>query len=75
MNSRERVRAALSHREPDKVPLDLGGMASTGIMAIAYAELREYLGLKEGRIRVYDFGQQLAEPAPRYSRTIWRRCY
>ncbi|MFH1744248.1 MAG: uroporphyrinogen decarboxylase family protein [bacterium] len=64
MNSRERVRAALSHREPDKVPLDFGGMGSTGIMAGAYGELRKYLGLKEGRIRVYDFGQQLAEPEP-----------
>ena len=25
MNSRERVRTALNHREPDKVPIDFGG--------------------------------------------------
>ena len=64
MNSRERVQATLRHQEPDRVPLDLGGMRSTGIMATAYGELRRYLGLSAGRIRVYDFGQQLAEPEP-----------
>ena len=64
MNSRERVLATLSHRVPDQVPLDFGGMRSTGIMAAAYGELRKYLGLPGGRIRVYDFSQQLAEPEP-----------
>ncbi len=36
-------------------------MASTGIMAIAYARLKEYLGISSGQIRVFDIGQQLAE--------------
>ncbi len=62
LKSRERVLAALRHEEPDRVPIDLGSMGSTGIMAIAYARLREYLGVKGGVVRVYDTGQQLAEP-------------
>ncbi len=62
MSRRERVVAALRHEEPDRVPIDLGAMASTGIHAVAYAELKRYLGLKGGVIRVYDTGQQLAEP-------------
>jgi len=62
MNSRERVMAALMHEEPDRVPVDLGGMFSTGIMGIAYNKLKAYLGVKGGRTRMYDLGQQLAEP-------------
>jgi uroporphyrinogen decarboxylase len=45
MNSRERVLAALSHREPDKVPIDLGATIVTAPTRIAYQNLREYLGM------------------------------
>ncbi|MEM0219892.1 MAG: uroporphyrinogen decarboxylase family protein [Thermoproteota archaeon] len=62
MNPRERVLIALKHEEPDRVPIDLGSMPSTGIMAIAYSRLKKYLGINKGVIRVYDTGQQLAEP-------------
>ncbi len=62
MNSRERVLTTLAHKEPDKVPLDLGAMRSTGIMAIAYNKLKKHAGLTGGYTRVYDIGQQLAEP-------------
>lgn len=31
LTSRERVALALNHREPDKVPLDLAGCASSGL--------------------------------------------
>ncbi len=60
MNSRERVMAALNHREPDRVPIDCSGHRSSGISAIAYAKLRRCLGLPERPIRVYDLVQQLA---------------
>ena len=50
------------HEEPDRVPVDLGGMFSTGIMGMAYNKLKAYLGIKGGRTRMYDLGQQLAEP-------------
>jgi uroporphyrinogen decarboxylase len=64
MTSRERVLKAIRHEEPDRLPIDLGGMASTGIMAIAYARLKEHLGITNGEIRVFDMGQQLAEVEP-----------
>ena len=60
MTSRERVLAALNHREPDRVPIDFSGHRSSGIAAIAYARLRKFLGLPEQPIRVYDPVQQLA---------------
>ena len=46
MNSRDRVLAALNHEETDRVPIDLSGHRSSGISAIAYARLRDYLGLE-----------------------------
>ena len=62
MTRRERVLAAIAHREPDRVPVDLGGMRSTGISAIAYAALKRHLGLGTEPVRVYDVVQQLALP-------------
>ncbi|MBN1348653.1 methyltransferase [candidate division KSB1 bacterium] len=64
MTPRERVIAALNHQEPDKVPIDLGAMGSTGIMAIAYNQLKKHLGMTGGSTRIVDVGQQLAEPEP-----------
>ena len=60
MTSRERVQAALDHREPDRVPVDFGGHRSSGIMAQVYVKLRELLGLPPSKLYVYDFIQQLA---------------
>ena len=60
MNSRERVLAALDHRQPDRVPIDFSGHRSSGIAAIAYPKLRKYLGLPPKPVRVYDVIQQLA---------------
>jgi len=52
MNSRERVLAALSHKEPDRVPVDFGSFpGATSMNVRAYQNLLEYLGLrKEARI-------------------------
>lgn len=47
MTSRERVVLALEHREPDRVPLDLGGSLVTSIAIPAYSALRRRLGLAE----------------------------
>jgi uroporphyrinogen decarboxylase len=62
MNRRERVLCAIGHREPDKVPIDLGAMRSTGITALAYVRLKKYLGIMGGSTDVYDVIQQLAQP-------------
>ena len=61
MNSRERLRLSLSHKEPDRVPVDLGGMASSSIMGIAYNQLKKHLRISGGETRIYDIAQQLAE--------------
>lgn len=62
MQSRERFQAALHHREPDRVPIDLGGIV-TGITTGASAALRAHLGF-EGPDEVVDRVQQLARPHP-----------
>jgi uroporphyrinogen decarboxylase len=59
--SRQRVRAALDHREPDRIPFDLGGSRMTGIHVRAYAGLRDALGLPPVAVRVADLTQQLAD--------------
>jgi len=58
--SYERVRAALEHREPDRVPLDIGGTMVTGINVNAMQNLRQHLGL-EGDAEVYDTVTQMAK--------------
>ena len=62
MTSRERVMAAVSHRQPDYVPLDLGATPSSGISAIAYNRLKKHLGMAGGQTRIYDVVQQVAQP-------------
>jgi len=46
MNHRERVLTAISHKEPDRVPIDLWGSASR-ICDDLYFKLVKYLGYKE----------------------------
>ena len=60
MTSRERVVAALEHRRPDRVPVDLGASESSGIMGIAYNRLKAHLGL-QGRTQIYDLSQMIAK--------------
>jgi len=62
MNSRERVLLALDHREPDRVPFDLGSTQVTGISIRAYERLREHLGLDRREPQICDLIQQLAYP-------------
>lgn len=64
MTSRERVRAALAHREPDRIPFDLGGSRMTGIHVRAHGPLREALGLPDREPRIIDLVQQLADVEP-----------
>ena len=61
MNSRERTLTALSHKQPDRPPIDLGGSLVTGINAVAYHRLKQHLGLDSQPIRVADIILQLAE--------------
>lgn len=54
MGSRERVLTALNHQEPDRVPLTLGGTASS-FTDTAYFKLKEHLGIS-GDVKPYRYG-------------------
>lgn len=62
MTSRQRVMAALNFQPVDRIPKDLGGMASTSISAFAYPKLVKALGLPPRPPRCYDICQMLAMP-------------
>ncbi|HEX9118570.1 MAG TPA: uroporphyrinogen decarboxylase family protein, partial [Anaerolineae bacterium] len=62
MNARERVLAAIDHREPDRLPVDLGATPSSGISCIAYDRLIKRLGLSNRHNRVYDVVQEVTQP-------------
>ena len=64
MTSRERMLAALAHREPDRIPVDLGASESSGIHGMAYNRLKAHLGLTGGRTQIYDLSQMIAKVEP-----------
>jgi len=66
MTRRERILAALNHKEADKIPVDCGSMRSTGIMGLAYNSLKKYLGITSGQTKIFDMVQQLAIPEQWY---------
>ena len=59
MTSKERVLATINHKQPDKVAIDIGTCNTTGINAAALYRLREYLGLPEKEIPIYEIMQLL----------------
>ncbi len=66
MNSRERIEKALDHQQPDRMPVDLGSSATTGVTASAIWKLRQALGLQRPgeRVRVIEPYQMLGEVEP-----------
>lgn len=62
MSPRERVVIALSRREPDRVPVDLGATHNSSIHIDAYNKLRKYLGVEEEKIKFVDIVQQAVTP-------------
>jgi uroporphyrinogen decarboxylase len=58
MNSRERVRLALNHKEPDRIPFDLGGTALTSMSSFNYNSTRAVFGLPSVTPRIMDIFQQ-----------------
>ena len=61
MNSRERVRLALNHQEPDCVPFDLGGTGLSTIHVTAYQNLRCHLNLSTIEPRIAFKAEQLVQ--------------
>lgn len=74
MNSRERVRAALGHRQPDRLPIDFGGTFLSSATEEMQARIADVLGLegeRDPRFRYFDnriqeyFGCDLRQVGPR----------
>jgi uroporphyrinogen decarboxylase len=60
MTGYERLLTALQHKEPDRIPFDLGGTLVSGINIRALRRLKPVLGL-DGEARVLDRVTQMAE--------------
>lgn len=61
MTPRERVLAALEHRETDRVPIDFGGTYTTTIYFAAYERLKAHLGIDHATA-IYSKTRRLAVP-------------
>jgi len=68
MTPRERVRAALSHAEPDRVPVDNNGLVSS-IHEVAYANLLRQLGRTE-EVAILDPVQRIVLASEEVMRTL-----
>lgn len=56
----ERVKTALAHKEPDRIPFDIGGTMVTGINVNALMNLQKHLGLSED-VSIRDKITQMAD--------------
>ena len=62
MNSKERFAATLAHRQPDRVCVDLGATAVSGIAASTLSKLRQaILGEKDYRVKVTEPFEMLGD--------------
>ena len=59
MNSRERLNLALNHKEPDRIPFDLGATVLTSIHHKSYRALRKHLEMPDLEPRIVDIFQQI----------------
>jgi hypothetical protein len=59
MTSRERVLAAIRHRQPDRIPIDFGSTSVTGIHVSCVAALRDHYGLERRPVKVHEPYQML----------------
>jgi hypothetical protein len=59
MTSRERVRKALNHQTPDRVAVDFGSNAVTGMHVTCVAQLRDHFGLEKRPVKVCEPYQML----------------
>ena len=63
MNSRERVLTAFNHKEPDRVPIDFGGIQSS-IHQVGHDLLLKHLGLPDCNAPIIDRMQMIVKPSP-----------
>jgi len=61
MNSKERFDLTVNHKQPDRVVVDLGSTAVTGIHVLSVENLRKHYGLESRPVRVIEPYQMLGE--------------
>ena len=59
--SKKRLRDSLNHKQPDKIPVDLGSTSVTGIHVLAIERLRDFYGLEKRPVRLIEPYQMLGE--------------
>ena len=59
MCARKRVLDALNHRQPDRVPLDIGATMCSGMHVSCVAALRDFYGLEKRPVKVHEPFQML----------------
>ena len=59
MTSKERVRTSVSHRQPDRVPVDFGGSTVSGMHISVVAAMRDYYGLDKHPVKIFETTQML----------------
>jgi len=77
MTSRERVLAAISHKEPDRIPIDLGGTRDTSIVLEGYQRLKDHLDIQspdkfsDRMMRVVQVDEAIMEKIGVDVRPVW----
>ncbi|MBN1783144.1 methyltransferase [bacterium] len=61
MLPKERIKQALNHSQPDRVPVDFGGTGQTGMHVSCVEALRNYYGLGKKQVKVIEPYQMLGE--------------
>ncbi|NBB79458.1 MAG: methyltransferase [Verrucomicrobia bacterium] len=61
MNSKQRIRAAIDHQQPDKLPMDFGSSFITGIHCSVVEQLRDHYQLEKRPVRICEPYQMLGE--------------
>jgi uroporphyrinogen decarboxylase len=76
LKPRERVTATLSHKEPDRIPIDFGGGVSS-IMKRAYINLCNYLNInhKDAKCTIFDTVMEIDERILRRFNVDFRRVW
>lgn len=60
-NSKHNFKETINHRQPDRVVVDFGSTAVTGIHVLIVEKLREYYGLEKRPVKVFEPYQMLGE--------------
>ena len=59
MGSRKRILDAINHRLPDRIPIDFGGSAVSGMHVTCVAAFRDYYGLEKRPVKINEPYQML----------------